>query len=294
MQISPSPTDEVDSVLTTPTGARIHSSAGTLSFSITQYGIRTRIPVIDGPDFSVAMLGCFDEVKKQMIGLILTPCSSPPGPTGMLNHTGWHGFSRRTVLLDEVLSNDRLIDQAFLPEWRDIHITDRPPPTPVRILSTRSDYMPSPPFLFSIQELNKSLKVSGRLVEISQRPFDWTGSPPAVLEFQHDHILVKIRIMFGRCFSPGHRRDYSFNASTLQSIGHHWASVLFDATDSNMSLPPHNCSRDHITGWHNQSRMFTHRLFWGKASLTLSFLRDLVSPEETLVPRITYELEFRY
>ena len=240
------------------------------------------------------MLGCFDEIKKQMIGLILTPCSSPPGPTGMLYHTGWHGFSRRTVLLDEVLSNDRLIDQAVLPEWRDIHITDRPPPTPVRILSTRSDYMPSPPFRFSIQELNTSLKAYGRLVEISQRPCDWTGSPPAILEFQHDHIVANIRIVFGRCFSPGHHRDYSCNARTLQSTGKHWASVLFNATDSDMPLPPHNCSRDHIVGWHNHSRLFTHRLFWGKASLTLSFLRDLVSPEETLVPRITYELEFRY
>ncbi|PIL26286.1 hypothetical protein GSI_12042 [Ganoderma sinense ZZ0214-1] len=261
----------------------------TPSFSVTPYGIRAQIPVIDGPNFSVAMLCCMDGTK-QTIGLVLTACQSPPDPSRDLYHTAWNQRVWRTVLLGEDFANPRLFGEPVSPEWRDIYIADRPPPAPASILSTPSDYTLSPPFRFPMQELEKCLGTYGALVHVSQRQFGWAGSPPVVFTFEHKFVFATIYVAFGRCSSGSSR---SLGRGPL------WASVLFDTGTRHVKpsadgvVPRHDCGEHHIANWPDSSRMFTGKCKNGDILLTLSFGEDALSPTETFVPHIKHHVEVR-
>ncbi|KAI1795382.1 HET-domain-containing protein [Ganoderma leucocontextum] len=271
--------------------------AGTPSFSITPYGIRAHVPVIEGPDFSVAMLRCLEGKKKQTIGLILTPCYSSLDQTRPLYHTAWRQRMWRTVLLGESFANPHLFGQRVSPQWRDIYIADRPPPAPATILCTPSDYTLSPPFRFPMENLETCLGDYGSLVEVSQQRFGWAGSPPVVFKFQHRFIYATIYVSFGRCSSGSSQsRRGDCSPSALQP-GPHWAFVLFDARNGQSSAadmaPQHVCAKDHIADWPGRSRLFTGKFENGDILLTLSFLEDALSPAKTLVPHVKHEVQIR-
>ena len=244
------------------------------------------------------MLCCHDGTK-QTIGLVLSPCSSPLDPSRPLYHTAWQMRMWRTVLLGESFANPRLFGQRVSPEWRDIYIADRPPPAPASILSTPSDYTLSPPFRFPMEEFETCFGQYGRLVEVSQRPFGWCGSPPVVFKFEHKFIFAIVYVAFGRCSSGASRSRRGVHAPLAMQHEPLWASMVFDPdTRSRQSsvddvMPQHDCAKDHIADWPDRSRLFTGEYKNGDIMLTLSFVEDALSPRETLVPHIKHKVQIR-
>ena len=252
-----------------------------------------------GQGFSVAWLGCINTNTDDVIGLCITPCHSPLDPTRQLYHTGYPGTLLRTVAVKNRFS-DALLWRQNCAEWRDIHIANRPPPSPAINLYTPSDYTLSPPYRFPMQVLKTCLGDHGYLVDVSQMPFDWDGSAPLIFKFHavpHEYAFIKIYMVFGCCFVPHHHDDPSPNDGTTSRPPSHWAFVLFDEQDrDSTNVPLHVCSEDHITAWPDRSRTFswrTNQTLDIQVKLTLSFRGDQHSPTTTLVPHVTHGVEGR-
>ena len=212
---------------------------------------------VPGQGFSVAWLGCVNVSTDDVIGLCITPCHSPLDPTRQLYHTGYPGTLSRTVAVTK-----RFSDPLWRPncaEWRDIHIANRPPPSPAINMYTPSDYTLSPPYRFPMQDLKTCLRDHGYLVDVSRVPFDWDGSSPVIFKFHavpHEYAFVKLYIVFGCCFVPSPHN--SPLPDTLQPLPH-WAFILFDEKDTLdfANMPLHVCSEDHVDAWPDRSRTFS-------------------------------------
>ncbi|KAM5542366.1 hypothetical protein V8D89_003825 [Ganoderma adspersum] len=272
------------------------------TFSVTPHGVLAHIPVIQLPEYMIAMLFWRSD-QDDHLGLRLNPCNGSVSSSRLLYDA--HPGEDRIVPLGVDKDGYFTVDgQPFDVVWKKLYIAHRPPPdTPTPDAAT-SLYMPLNlgvliPFRIpgkNIQALHASTRL--RLVSVSEMSLPWTGSPPITLTFQPDEddaVLPGIDLHLGRCTRsvPGRARS-----------GHHWAQLVFhpshaDRKDTSLhgdGDEDHMCSEDHIDDWPGSTKVF-RPLRWQPAetsvlppspspSIKLCFTPCPLNPGTTLVLEI--------
>ncbi|KAI1791142.1 HET-domain-containing protein [Ganoderma leucocontextum] len=283
-------------------------------FTITPYGVRALLPVIETSLFLVAIPFWLQSTVLAPVGLILVPCTSTAHPSRTLYHTRWHnGWAiQRVILFEGTTDNLRVVEpgRPVTPEWREIYIAHRPPPDiAVSIpLHTLTGSSVSSPFRFTKQGMSSLFEHEGRrsgweLESVDNLSKHRGGQPfrPVVLTFKQrqyaldvtDRIVVLLDLCAG---SDGARSTQGSSTSGQSQVGHHWASVHFYHVGERPPLEPleHACPTDHICVWDGPTRTFEDtQALLDRHSLAFSFSPCPINPRQTLVVSMSYKGEWK-
>ena len=285
-------------------------------FTITPYGVRAFLPVIETSLFLVAIPFWLQFTVLAPVGLILVPCTGASHPSRTLYHTGWHnGWAIQRLMLFEGTTDNLLIESGrpVTPEWREIYIAHRPPPNiavsaPLRALTGGSL---SSPFRFTKQGMSSLLHPEHEerspgwelesVYNVSQRRNLGYLSRPVVLTFKQRQYALEVTdrivVLFGLCTSP--EKEHSTLGSSISSQGRsseHWASVRFYHVGERSPLEPpeHKCPADHVHTWDRWSKTFKDKqALLDRHSLTLSLAPCPINPSYTLVVSMEYKGEWK-
>ena len=224
------------------------------TFSITPYGVRARIFIIQWRGLDLALLGWFK--GKHRCGLILNPCDYTGDHQRQLFDisaeacTVLHG---RTSIYRLIIFNQRAITPPISAEWRDVYLSHQPPSCSLGHLPL-GDHKPwratqflelilDTPFCFSRERTRGLILRDALSVVTGKAPLlPWTGAEPLMLPVTFNGLYLISRppddyaICIGRCTNPalGH-------SST--NLGPHWMTVtLYDFACTGK----HSCETDHI------------------------------------------------
>ena len=282
-------------------------------FTITPYGVRAFLPVIETSLFLVAIPFWLQSTVLSPVGLILVPCTGSSRPSRPLYHTGWHnGWAIQRLILFEGTTDALLVEpgRPVTPEWREIYIAHRPPPDIVASipLHTLTSSSVSSPFRFTKQGSSSLFQHEGRRPgwELETPSNLWQHrrgklSRPIVLVFKQRQYALdvtdRIVVLLGLCAGPdGPDSTPGSSISSQSRCGQHWATVRFYHVGEQPSfeLLGHACPADHIGAWDGRARTFKDtQALLDRHSLTLSFMPCPINPRGTLVVSMVYMGEWR-
>ncbi|PIL37579.1 hypothetical protein GSI_01273 [Ganoderma sinense ZZ0214-1] len=302
-------------------GLANNEHSGTITFSITPYGVLAHIPLIEhwyedsAGDEVTAYLFWSDHLGNP-IGLRLKPCPMSADPFrphyDVVQERLAHGLSRdgQGRLLD---SQRGSVPQPVRLTWQEVYITCRPPPesivpehagkvfvpmnlgsfVPFRILDKDIDALPTSP-------------VPIELTACGALELPWDGDPPVILQFQ-SRISFRFYAMLhlGQCHKSLPVRvvqTHWWPQDPNPDLGH-WAFIQITTKRMEASVAvqrggrelAHNCHLDHINRWPNKTKSFP--IITGPemdgatvddaASIILQFDTCPLNPKTTLIMRIT-------
>ena len=259
-------------------------------FSVTSYGLKCRLPIIESDGLIVAVLLC--DNGREHIGLFLHPTRDPiQDPRrkkyntgyGLLNVGHYSGFVRLTSLGADLL-NLRLNQKTVTAEWRDVFIADSPPPiekdvTP-SLCSRLHSIAPAPPFRFP-HWLIGTLATKGMVLqrlEMQSTPVD--GKPLcASAIFEDINAKESVHVILGTCIgsassvNPGQTSRW---AKAIPQSAADWRRGVDDL---------HNCHEHHIDDWPDSMKTFGD----AQRAVRLSFSKCNQTPEYTLAVHVELE-----
>lgn len=252
------------------------------TYTITHYGVVCRIPVVDTPHFSVALLFCSD--SDGYVGLVLTPCPDSEDIREPLYHPGvtFSGSSGqlrtvRIVNLGHDLGALRFDDAPITFAWKEISLALRPALSSKRLPRLTSHPTPSS---VDAETLNV-LTLFGFEPYPTQIPRSWTQSLSIDVIFQcpgpgGSRILLAI----GRC--PQHTPSSTGNSCVSQE---HWANIWIIPSQGSQSEhpPPHNCHEHHICEWPNLRKLFDESYDGYSIPVVISFHPHPRDPKSAMV-----------
>ena len=264
-------------------------------FSVTHFGLECRFPIIESGEFTIVVLLC--DTGREHLGLLLHPSDNLiQDPSRKRYHTGY-GFRTRSgqpglarlISLGNDYYNLRVNGNAVTAKWRDILISDSPPPiktdaTP-SLCSTLHSIAPAPPFRLPPWLVGALALLGMELspLRIESKPGPADGKPLLMLaSFDDVNTSEGIRLVLGTCAQSPSTPPHSLP---------HWAKAMPRTSNvweyDTASLWAHDCREHHIDAWPRWTKDFGD----AERTVRLSFSRSTVIPQhkDTLVVHVELE-----
>lgn len=262
-------------------------------FSVSNYGLECRFPIIESDGLVVAVLLC--ETGDEHVGLLLHPSSTPVQDPSRRRYNVGHGFRYnaphgqpglvRLVSLGKDFYNMRVNGKEVTAKWRDIFITQTPPPIKRAIApslcSPLHSIAPVPPFRLPPWLVGRLAQLGMELLPLYVERYSNNGTPSCLVLASFEDVsgtpIEGIRVVLGTCVTESPVRLF------------HWAAAKprtpkLDGYNLN-SLRLHNCDEGHIEDWEGGTKVFGDN----ERSVRLSFSPSTVSPGRTLVVHVELE-----
>ncbi|PIL33598.1 hypothetical protein GSI_04221 [Ganoderma sinense ZZ0214-1] len=262
-------------------------------FSFTHYGVECRFPIIESDGLTIVVLLC--DTGREHLGLLLCPSNDPIQDPSRKKYYAAYSFLTpdltwaqpfRLISLGSDFYNLTLhlngAVKTVTAEWRDIFISDSPPPieklkdvTPSFRCFPLHSIKPAPPFRFPHWLVGRltQMGLPLRSLKVSNYPV-----PEEPLRVAADFIdtveAERVFVLLGTC---------------MQSrTPTHWARALVSFKDTGSYYHAdyqHRCSVHHITAWPDWAKSFGD----ARRTVRLSFSRYTLAPEHTLVVHVELE-----